>query len=80
VAEYRVEVDVSRTMPVLRIELETMETGLLERVERTIRDELLVRPELVIVPPGTLPRFEMKSRRFTTKAQRTQRENQGDES
>jgi phenylacetate-CoA ligase len=64
VAEYRVEVDESRTMPVLRIELETVETSLLERVERTIRDELLFRPELTIVPPGTLPRFEMKSKRW----------------
>ena len=35
---------------------------LAEAVRRAVRDELLFRVEVVAVPPGTLPRFEMKAR------------------
>jgi phenylacetate-CoA ligase len=38
--------------------------GVAERVDRAIRDELLFRAEVAVVPPGTLPRFELKARRL----------------
>jgi len=35
--------------------------GLAEELERTIRDSLVVRASVTLVPPGSLPRAEMKS-------------------
>lgn len=68
VAEYRIEVETRRTLPVLRVQLEpaSPEAGpaVAERVDRAIRDELLFRAEVTVVEPGTLPRFEMKARRL----------------
>lgn len=66
VAEYRVEVDQSAPLAVLRVEVEAAgedANGLAERVGRAIRDEFLFRAEVKAVPPGTLPRFEMKAHR-----------------
>jgi phenylacetate-CoA ligase len=37
---------------------------LVQRVDQAIREELLFRAEVTAVAPGTLPRFEMKARRF----------------
>jgi phenylacetate-CoA ligase len=70
VAEYRVEVDESASLPALRIDVEPLNgsvAGLVERVDRAIRDELLFRAEVRLVEPGSLPRFEMKARRFVKK-------------
>jgi len=71
VAEYRVEVDQSQSLTALRIELEpsseSLATGLAERVERAIREELLFRAELCVVSPGSLPRYEMKAQRIHRK-------------
>lgn len=71
VAEYRVEVDETAALATLRVEIEpaTANAGgdLAERVSRAIRDELLFRAEVVTVPPGALPRFEMKARRIVRK-------------
>jgi phenylacetate-CoA ligase len=71
VAEYRVEVDQSGPLAALRIEIEpataAVDDSLVERVGRAIRDELLFRAEVRTVPPGTLPRFEMKARRVVTR-------------
>jgi phenylacetate-CoA ligase len=68
VVEFRVAVDRSGTLAALRVEIEPAAgangTGLAERVDRAIRDELLFRAEVQAVPTGTLPRFEMKARRF----------------
>jgi len=68
VAEYRLEVDQSRPLTELRIELEPYEPAqgddLAERVEQAIRDEFLFRADVRAVGPGTLPRFEMKARRL----------------
>lgn len=67
VAEYRIEVDESRALAELRIEVEPIEAArgdeLVERVDRAIREELLFRAEVVAAAPGSLPRYEMKSRR-----------------
>jgi phenylacetate-CoA ligase len=35
-----------------------------DRVAAAIHDRLFFRPEVLLVPPGSLPRFEMKARRF----------------
>jgi phenylacetate-CoA ligase len=69
VAEYRVEVDQSGPLAALRIEVEPATAGAdpAEQVGRAIRDELLFRAEVLTVPPGTLPRFEMKARRVVMK-------------
>ena len=66
VVEYRVEVDQSGPLGVLRVEIEPADDGreLAEQVGRAIRDELLFRAEVRAVPPGTLPRFDMKARRI----------------
>jgi phenylacetate-CoA ligase len=69
-AEYRVEVDQSAALPALRVEVEPVNGGgpdLVERVDRAIRDEFLFRAEVRLVPPGSLPRFEMKANRFVKK-------------
>jgi phenylacetate-CoA ligase len=68
VAEYRVEVDPSSTLAVLRVEVEprVAELGpsVIERVDRAIRDDLLFRAEVTAVAPGSLPRFEFKAQRI----------------
>jgi phenylacetate-CoA ligase len=71
VAEFRMEVDPSGTLPVLRVEVEPQpgaaENGLAARVGQAIRDELLFRAEVRLVPPGSLPRPELKARRLVRK-------------
>jgi phenylacetate-CoA ligase len=68
VAEYRVTVDQAQALPRLRIEVEPISPGLgaelATRVEQAISEELLFRAEVTSVAPGSLPRFEMKARRF----------------
>jgi phenylacetate-CoA ligase len=71
VAEYRMEVDHTAALPVLRIEVEPhpgiASDTLAERVEHVIHTELLFRAEVRTVPPGSLPRFEMKAHRLLRK-------------
>jgi phenylacetate-CoA ligase len=67
VAEYRVEVDQSGPLANLRVEVEAANAEVAERIGRAIRDEFLFRAEVVAVPPGSLPRFEMKARRVVRK-------------
>ena len=73
VAEFRMEVDRTGSLPLLRIEVEPHPErsdcgpSLAARVEQTIRDELLFRAEVRPVEPGTLPRFEMKAQRLVRK-------------
>jgi phenylacetate-CoA ligase len=67
VAEFRIQVETTRSLPVLRVDLEPVAAagnGIAERVGQAIRDELFFRVEVATVPPGTLPRFEMKARRL----------------
>lgn len=70
VVEYRVEVDASAPLAALRIAVEPTPNpacGLAERLAAAIRDELLFRAEVTLVPPGALPRFEMKAQRVRKK-------------
>jgi phenylacetate-CoA ligase len=67
VVEYRVTVDRTGPLADVRIEIEPLPNacgvGLADRVGRAIRDELFFRADVAEVPPGTLPRFEMKAKR-----------------
>jgi phenylacetate-CoA ligase len=71
VAEYRIEVDGSATLTALRVLVEPLPhadaDALARGVERAIRDELLFRAEVRAVHPGSLPREEMKARRWVRK-------------
>jgi phenylacetate-CoA ligase len=71
VAEYLVEIDESASLAVLRVSVEPTEgadgAALAARIERVIRDELLFRAEVRAVAPGSLPRAEMKSKRWLRK-------------
>jgi phenylacetate-CoA ligase len=71
VVEYRIEVDQSRTLTLLRIEVEPRpgaeSAKLAERVGEAIREQLLFRAEVVSVAPGSLPRFESKAKRVMIK-------------
>ncbi len=68
VVEFRIVVDRSEALSDLRIEIEPAEgtdaTKLVHAVGRAIRDDLLFRADVSAVAPGTLPRFELKSRRL----------------
>jgi phenylacetate-CoA ligase len=76
VAEYRVEVDQTGALPVLRVELEPVAVEradhLVEEIDRAIRNELYFRAEVRAVSPGSLPRFEMKARRISRKGAKAQ--------
>jgi phenylacetate-CoA ligase len=69
-SEYRVEVDRSGALAELCIAVEPAAsvdgTQLAQNVGRAIRDALLLRAVVSVVPAGSLPRFEMKAKRFTT--------------
>jgi phenylacetate-CoA ligase len=71
VAEYRLEVDRSAALPVLRIEVEPHPgvegAAVAARIAQAVRDELLFRAEVRPAPPGSLPRFDMKAQRFVRK-------------
>jgi phenylacetate-CoA ligase len=68
IAEYRVAIDQSGSLPVLYIDLEPAQqaeaAAIADRVSRAVRDQFLFRAEVRTVSPGTLPRFEMKARRI----------------
>jgi phenylacetate-CoA ligase len=67
VVEFRIVVEQTGSLPVVRLELEPVagaDPGLAERVHSVVRDELLFRADVVLVPAGSLPRFEMKARRL----------------
>jgi phenylacetate-CoA ligase len=67
VAEYRIIVDHSGSLADMRIEIEpvsSLQNSVADAVSRAIRDELLFRVAVVPVPPGSLPRFEMKAKRL----------------
>jgi phenylacetate-CoA ligase len=72
VAEYRLEVEETDTLSVLRIAVEPRDpgdgAGLARRVEQVIHDELLFRAEVQAVPPGTLPRQDHKAHRLVRKS------------
>ena len=66
VVEFRITIDRSTALAQMRIEIEAANAGpdLATRIGDAIRDELMFRADVTLVPPGTLPRFEMKARRI----------------
>jgi phenylacetate-CoA ligase len=65
VDEYRVRVWEDRAMTELELELEAVEgEAVRARLERLLQQRLTLRVAVKLVPPETLPRFEMKSRRW----------------
>jgi phenylacetate-CoA ligase len=68
VAEFRIVIQTVRAMKHLRLELEPVSdaaaNGLTSRVGRAIKDRLNFVAEVVCVPVGSLPRFELKGRRL----------------
>ncbi len=71
VEEFRITVTTEREMGNLAIELELSKNANLESarktVDQTIQNGLSLRPEITLVPSGSLPRFEMKAKRFHLK-------------
>ena len=70
VDEFRVRITQVREMADLRIEIECWHGTDDEQAARTVRSTfestLGLRPQVVTVPSGTLPRFELKAQRFFT--------------
>ncbi len=68
VDEFRATISRRQEMAEMRIEVECSEGTDTERtvlaVRSAIEDALGMRPEVVLVPRGTLDRFELKARRF----------------
>ena len=65
VAEHRTTVDCTGPLVGLRLEIETAEPDTAKKIGRAIQDELLFRADVTALPPGSLPRFEMKAKRWT---------------
>jgi phenylacetate-CoA ligase len=69
IVEFRVNIIESGTLTHIKLEIEPAPefsdaASLCERVARTLAQTLSFKAEVEAVPPGTLPRFEMKARRF----------------
>jgi phenylacetate-CoA ligase len=69
VAEYRVTLDCRRAMAELSLEAETAVNGyentvLQKKIEESLESVLNLRVPVQLRPPGALPRFEMKAKRW----------------
>jgi phenylacetate-CoA ligase len=69
VVEYRVELSMDRAMPEISLQIEPVPqcrdvAALIRNLERHFETFLALRVPITTVPSGTLPRFEMKSRRW----------------
>jgi phenylacetate-CoA ligase len=70
--EFRIILDETGPMAELSLEVEPADASvdahaLAARVAQAVREQLLFRVEVAAVPPGTLPRFEMKAKRLIRK-------------
>lgn len=68
VSEYRTVLRTARGLDTIVVHVEptpgTDTTGLGERIGGQIKSEIGIRPEVELVEPGSLPRFELKAARF----------------
>jgi len=67
IEEFRVEVLNRGPMREIRLVVEAVSTesvSLCDRVARRMRERIGLRPQIELVEPGTLPRFELKARRL----------------
>jgi phenylacetate-CoA ligase len=70
VAEYQVRVNTSQALAELSVQIEPAAdcadaTGLIAKLEKQFHTQFALRIPVTKVPPGTLPRFEMKAKRWT---------------
>jgi phenylacetate-CoA ligase len=69
--EYQMVAFITKGMGELKVTLELMEKRNSEEVAKALKEDLRrffeIRMEVEVVPPGTLPRFEYKSKRFIDK-------------
>jgi phenylacetate-CoA ligase len=70
VVEYRVQLDCRKPMTELSLEIEpdqnsSESVSLQNRLERSLQTVLNLRVPVRLLPPGSLPRFEMKAQRWT---------------
>ena len=69
IEEFRIEAVQQSALTELKLTLEpgseyASSAGLAERVSQRFRESVGLRPQVELVAPGTLPRFELKARRF----------------
>jgi phenylacetate-CoA ligase len=69
IEEFRVEIFEKEAMKEIRLVLEpragqSSVAGLAEQVSQRVRERIGLRPHVELVAPGTLPRFELKAKRF----------------
>lgn len=68
ISEFQIEVSERRRMWEMRVEIEVNEGAnageVRARLERELHLRLGLRAEVLLAPPGRLPRFELKARRF----------------
>ena len=68
VTEYRVQLDCRQAMTELALEIEVADSAappaLQRRLEQTFQSLLNLRVPIRLLPPGSLPRFEMKAQRW----------------
>jgi phenylacetate-CoA ligase len=68
ITEYRVQLDCRQAMTELALEVEVADAiaapTLQQRLEQTFQSSLNLRVPISLLPPGSLPRFEMKAQRW----------------
>ena len=69
VSEYRVAIQNHRSLPELSVQVEPVpeyagDSSLRHRLEAALTNAFALRIPVSLVPPGSLPRFEMKARRW----------------
>lgn len=64
ITEYRVEVSRRGAMAEIELAIESIDDGATTRLERALTQAFTLRIPARLVPPDTLPRFEMKAKRW----------------
>ena len=69
IEEFRVETFEQQALLTLKLIIEPVSdqgpsVGLSEKVSNQVRERIGLRPEVEVVAPGSLPRFELKAKRF----------------
>jgi len=65
--EFQVRVETTAEMTELHLQIEVaavIAIGVVDNLTRLIHDKLSLRPQISVVPRGSLPRYELKARRF----------------
>ena len=74
IAEFGVEVTQNASLAKVNLKLEPLPTvtdpaGLSDRVRKALQETLSFKADVQMMPPGSLPRFEMKAKRFVKKTE-----------